>query len=354
MTNNDKKYLEKLGMKKSTAHYRLEPIVLFRLVQDSMIDYCFRCLENGKSVEEARIHSHKDLELDHIEDWDGRINAKELFFDLDNVFLSHPGCNSRSSRTRYAVERKGVITTTNKTKPFRARISIDGNWKFIADFYSEEDAREAQDANAIIVYGKRAVTHRMLRDNSMFNVDLLKKFPKRSDRVFPQLGVSDSYSRILIRRNFIFYLARLLNGGTLNCYRCNKEIVSREEFSLDHIEDWREALNPYQAFFDPENIAFSHKTCNSRAAANKAAIRNKTGAIGAWDYVLKNGDTRYRVFVYDPKIKKRVPIGTFANLLKAALIYDDRVIKLQGPDALTNAKAGIIDKLKNKMDILWE
>lgn len=184
MSNNDKQYLEKLGMKKSTAHSRLDPIVLFKLAQESMIDYCFRCLENGKSIEEARIHSHKNLELDHIVDWDGRINAKKLFFDLDNVALSHPGCNSRSSRTRYAVKKKGILITKNKTKPYRARISINGEWKLIRDFRTEEEAKEAWDAKAIEVFGKRAVTHRMLIDNTIFNVDLLRKFPKRIQKHF--------------------------------------------------------------------------------------------------------------------------------------------------------------------------
>ncbi|MFS0824812.1 hypothetical protein [Bacillus sp. 1P02SD] len=352
--NIDKNYFEKLGMKKSSAHAKLDPLVLFKLAQDNSMDYCFRCLENGKTKEEARILSFKDCQIDHKEDWDGRINAKELFFDMENIALSHPGCNSKSSRTRYAVESKGIIKIKNKTRPYRARISINGIWERIGDFSTMDEAKEAWDRKAIEVYGQRVVTHQMLLDNKIFDVELLKRFPKRSDRVLPQLGVSDSYSRSLLRRNFIFYLARLKNGSILNCYRCNKEICSREEFSLEHIEDWREASNPYQSFFDTENIAFSHKNCNSRAAAHKAGMRNKTGVIGAFEKVLKNGSKRFRIFVYDPRVKKRVPKGTFSNLFEAACNYDIWVVKLQGDKALTNAKAGIIDKLKNKMDLLWQ
>lgn len=208
MSNENAIYIEKLNLKKSTAHARLDPIILFRLAQENSLDYCFRCLEKGNSKEEAKIKSTIDFQIDHIEDWDGRINAKELFFDINNISLSHPGCNSQSSRSRFAVSKKGIQLTKNKTKPYRARISINGKWKLIGDYSSEQEAKNAYDKAALNAYGPRAITHRMLSDDTIFNVALLKKFPNGQDRIYPQLGVSSSWARQLIRRMYIFHLAQ--------------------------------------------------------------------------------------------------------------------------------------------------
>ena len=49
------------------------------------------------------------------------------------------------------------------------------------------------------------------------------------------------------------------------CHQCGAEL-SREDFSIEHKTPWLDSENPIGLFFDLENIAFSHKGCNSRAA----------------------------------------------------------------------------------------
>lgn len=50
------------------------------------------------------------------------------------------------------------------------------------------------------------------------------------------------------------------------CYRCGGPIERVEELSIDHKEAWMGASDPVQSFWDLENIAFSHSSCNSAAA----------------------------------------------------------------------------------------
>ena len=45
------------------------------------------------------------------------------------------------------------------------------------------------------------------------------------------------------------------------CHRCGGELT-RETFSVEHKVAWQSAPDPQAAFFDLDNIAFSHKACN--------------------------------------------------------------------------------------------
>lgn len=55
------------------------------------------------------------------------------------------------------------------------------------------------------------------------------------------------------------------------CYRC-KNLMARENFSIDHKQPWQKAEDPLKAYFDLDNIAFSHHSCNS-AAGGKISKR---------------------------------------------------------------------------------
>jgi hypothetical protein len=49
------------------------------------------------------------------------------------------------------------------------------------------------------------------------------------------------------------------------CYRC-KQKLDRDNFSIEHIEPWLHSEDPLDLFFNLENIAYSHKSCNYAAA----------------------------------------------------------------------------------------
>ena len=78
-----------LGMNASTAQNRLRKMIMWRLVQQTGQDFCFRC---DKQI--ARI---EDLSIEHKEPWQFAADPKASFFDLDNIAFSHLSCNSKAT-----------------------------------------------------------------------------------------------------------------------------------------------------------------------------------------------------------------------------------------------------------------
>lgn len=67
-----------------------------------------------------------------------------------------------------------------------------------------------------------------------------------------------------LRKMILFSMAKKLNL-TL-CYRCNREIKDIKNFSIEHKIAWLDSHNPIELFFDLDNIAFSHLSCNIKMA----------------------------------------------------------------------------------------
>lgn len=79
------------------------------------------------------------------------------------------------------------------------------------------------------------------------------------------LGVSYGAACNQLRKRLLF---KFVCEAKLNmCHRCGKEIISVGDFSVEHITAWLQADNPVDAFFDLDNIAYSHLSCNSGAAS---------------------------------------------------------------------------------------
>jgi hypothetical protein len=69
------------------------------------------------------------------------------------------------------------------------------------------------------------------------------------------------------------------------CFRCGKRIISSEDLSVEHKEDW--LGNDPSLFWNLDNVAFSHRLCNSLAADHGVgahergmATANKTRKVG--------------------------------------------------------------------------
>lgn len=76
-----------------------------------------------------------------------------------------------------------------------------------------------------------------------------------------QLGMKLGTAEHRLRKKIMFCMAEKL--GMTVCYRCNKKIESIDEVSIEHKNPWLDSENPIEKFFDIENIAFSHLSCNS-------------------------------------------------------------------------------------------
>ena len=80
-----------------------------------------------------------------------------------------------------------------------------------------------------------------------------------------QLGMPHGTAIGRLKKSIIFNFANRLGLG--NCFRCGKPIESTTVFSIDHKESWQAAADPIKSFFDLDNIAFAHLTCNIQASS---------------------------------------------------------------------------------------
>ncbi len=79
---------DQLGMSPSTARSKLVKMLLFRELQRSDNDRCFKCGESISDIEH--------LSIEHKLPWFNR--SPDLYWDLDNIEFSHTVCN-RPHRT---------------------------------------------------------------------------------------------------------------------------------------------------------------------------------------------------------------------------------------------------------------
>ena len=80
---------QQLGMNPSTASNRLVKDILWKYIQASSDDMCFRC---GLSM------SRDNFSIEHKDSWLDSEDPLDLYFDLENISFSHLSCNSGASK----------------------------------------------------------------------------------------------------------------------------------------------------------------------------------------------------------------------------------------------------------------
>lgn len=91
-----------------------------------------------------------------------------------------------------------------------------------------------------------------------------------------QLGMSYGSARDKLRVAIMFKLVKL--AGLNSCHRCGKPMESANDCTIDHKQHWLHELNSAELFSDVDNIAFSHKSCNTSARRTPAELRAKRAA----------------------------------------------------------------------------
>jgi hypothetical protein len=109
------------------------------------------------------------------------------------------------------------------------------------------------------------------------------------------LGESFSNANYRLARDLLFNFVE--KSGHV-CHQCG-EPLTRSTFSIEHIEDWMNHENPRDAFFNPDNIGYSHIACNTRAAAYKQ--RKGPVVDGKRTRATRN---EHRTRIYDPVARK--------------------------------------------------
>lgn len=147
---------EMLGMPISTARSKLYKQVLLNALKAFNNDICYRC---GEPITEAL-----ELSIDHVINWRRAPNAKELYFDTNNIKFSHNHCNSMaglrgSSKVKSSVGYKGVSLWAGK---YIASIGHNNKNFHLGRFDKAEDAARAYDLKAIELFKHEAVTNESL------------------------------------------------------------------------------------------------------------------------------------------------------------------------------------------------
>ena len=131
------------------------------------------------------------------------------------------------------------------------------------------------------------------------------------------------------------------------CYRCKQRIISVEELSIDHKQQWMESNEPRKYFYDLNNIAFSHSTCNyQNEGKQRFHLRDggKSEFRGVDPVKNKNGE-KYQARI--KKDNKHIYLGRFESEIEAAKAYDKKAIEFWGENAITNESLGLFDKKKS-------
>lgn len=79
-----------------------------------------------------------------------------------------------------------------------------------------------------------------------------------------QLGMPIGTASNRLRKSIIFKL--LKDSGKNYCFQCSAEIENEKDLSIEHKIPYLDSDNPIDLFFDLDNIAFSHLSCNIGAA----------------------------------------------------------------------------------------
>ena len=99
-------------------------------------------------------------------------------------------------------------------------------------------------------------------------------------------------SRVLMK-DLVYHFYKKHGGG--KCYRCGKKL-KRDDFTIDHIEPWRNKVNAKELFFNINNISFSHISCNTLAKEPKPLKHglDKTYRKGCRCNLCKKAHALYR------------------------------------------------------------
>lgn len=156
-----------------------------------------------------------------------------------------------------------------------------------------------------------------------------------------QLGMNFSSARHVLNKSIMFSFVQKLKLD--NCYQCSKLIKTVKEFSIEHKKPWLYEPNAKELYFDLDNIAFSHHSCNSKAH-RKDFTHKANVQVGASGYkgVHKKGELDAKGnIVWQVRIKKK-KIGEGIDARALAIKWDKAAIEMFGDEIETNAKLGLL------------
>ncbi len=77
-----------------------------------------------------------------------------------------------------------------------------------------------------------------------------------------------------LKKNILFQCLQAL--GKDFCFKCEEKIESSSSLSVEHIQPWEGREGGRELFFDLDNIAFSHLSCNRPHIHGATKLRDNT------------------------------------------------------------------------------
>ncbi len=100
---------------------------------------------------------------------------------------------------------------------------------------------------------------------------------KSNKKKSEQLGMNHATASNRLKKNIMFQMMQEL--GKDNCFQCGEKIEYVVDLSVEHKIPWLDSEDPIGLYFDLDNIAFSHLSCNS--AANTGGYRGPKATHGS-------------------------------------------------------------------------
>lgn len=98
----------------------------------------------------------------------------------------------------------------------------------------------------------------------------------KNDKKKQQLEMSVGKANYRLNRSIMFHLVQ--ETARDRCFQCGEIIKDIDDFSVEHKIPWMDSENPKELYFDLDNIAFSHKSCNySNIRVNKSTFKYDWG-----------------------------------------------------------------------------
>jgi len=151
-----------------------------------------------------------------------------------------------------------------------------------------------------------------------------------------QLGMKLCQARTLLHRKLIFSLIEKSDQNL--CFKCSRP-MTENNYSIEHRDEWLYADDPVKAYFNMDNIAFSHRKCN-KGNRGRGSKSKTTKFKGIYINNARNRKNIWQAYVYCKG--KRHFAGSYATDVEAAIAYDKLAVQLHGDKYLTNAKMKLL------------
>ena len=100
----------------------------------------------------------------------------------------------------------------------------------------------------------------------------MSRHKRSNEKKAKQLGMAPGTAANRLKKMLLFQLIQETKKDL--CFQCGQLIEAVEELSIEHKTPYLNSDDPIGLFFDLNNIAFSHLSCNCSAGGKKGYTRH--------------------------------------------------------------------------------